>query len=57
MPIRVKHLNSWVGSGPYPQTLDYGGKGLPGPNTQAYYEHLLITAVKMFYNKGGHRGV
>jgi len=33
---------------PYPANIRLGWKGLPGSNTLAYYENLLITAVKRF---------
>jgi hypothetical protein len=42
-PTRI----SRVGYLPYPQTL-LGWKGLPGSNTIAYYEHLLITDINSF---------
>ncbi len=42
-PTQVKHLqvpHAWVGSWPYPQTLDWGGKACRGATTLAYYDHL-----------------
>ncbi len=41
-------LHSWVGSWPYPQTLNIrlGWKGLPRTNTLAYYKHSQITEEK-----------
>jgi hypothetical protein len=46
LPFQVLH--SRVGSGPYPQTLDYAGKVCQGQNILVYYEHLKITTVKSF---------
>jgi hypothetical protein len=30
------------------QNIRLGWEGLPGTNTQAYYKHFLITAIKSF---------
>jgi hypothetical protein len=45
-PFRMLHPR--VGPWPYPQTLDWAGKTLPGTNTLAYYENSQITTVKSF---------
>jgi hypothetical protein len=50
-PSRMKYLSGAPFSGrplALPKNIRLGWKGLPGTNTLAYYENLLITAVKSF---------